>query len=130
MSQIFVTTVVRRCLIEKGTYTLLSVKLKSSTEKCFTFVVYPLTHVDNISKRTTIETFIIIKSSKIYWITVKNIFRIIVKHLSNHYRTSTTFNLYCTHWVVLRNLNFNFLNRDLFVFLNFSFSLNRQSSND
>ena len=73
----------------------------------------------------------------------------IIRHISNHRRTSiellsktsfesmsniyqivyrTTYNPHYTHWVP-RNLNLNLLNWDLFVFLNFSFSLNQHSSN-
>jgi len=57
---------------------------------------------------------------------MSNIYRTVIERLSHH-----TFNPNYTHWVS-RNLNLNLLNRNLFVFLNFFFSLNWrlwQSSN-
>ena len=46
----FVTTVVHRRFIVKNYFTFLSVKLKSSTEKYFIYIIYPLTRVGNISE--------------------------------------------------------------------------------
>jgi len=68
------------------------------------YIVYPLTHIDNISKRTTIE-----------------ISMTIIKYISNHGRTFVYRTL-----IILVLRNFNFLNQDLFISLNFSFSLNRR----